>query len=73
MKIVHKLQDILHFLTRFPFEEKYREQLELDVIAMNYRSERLVAVVIMFMQIFMILTFTMRPGSIFQAFAGSAM
>lgn len=65
MKIVHKLQDILRFLTRFPFEEKYREQLELDVIAMNYRSERLVAVVIMFMQIFMILTFTMRPGSIF--------
>ena len=54
MKIVHKLQDILRFLTRFPFEEKYREQLELDVIAMNYRSERLVAVVIMFMQIFMV-------------------
>ena len=68
MNIIHKLQDIFRSLTHFPYEEKYREQLELDVIAMNYRSERVVAFVIMFMQIFMILTFTLRPGSIFSSF-----
>lgn len=68
MNIIHKLQDIFRSLTHFPYEEKYREQLELDVIAMNYRSERVVAFVVMFMQIFMILTFTLRPGSIFSSF-----
>ena len=51
MNIIHKLQDIFRSLTHFPYEEKYREQLELDVIAMNYRSERVVAFVVMFMQI----------------------
>lgn len=68
MNTIQKIQNIFRFLTHFPYEEKYREQLELDVIAMNFRSERVVAVAIMFMQIFMILAFTLRPGSIFFSF-----
>ena len=68
MKIFHKLKDKLHFLTHFPYEETYRERLELDVISSNYRSERVIAVAMLLIQVIMILIFTLRPGSIFLSF-----
>ena len=68
MKILHKLKDKLHFLTHFPYEETYREQLEQGIISRNYRSERVIAFVMMFMQIFMISVFTLRTGGIFLSF-----
>ena len=68
MKIFHKLKDKLHFLTHFPYEEAYRERLEMDVISSNYQSERVIAFVMLFTQIIMILIFTLRPGNIFYSF-----
>lgn len=68
MKIFHKLKDKLHFLTHFPYEETYRERLELGVISSNYRSERVIAFAMLLTQIIMILIFTLRPGSIFLSF-----
>lgn len=68
MKTFHKLKEKLHFLTHFPYENRYREQLELGVISMNYRSERIIAFVMLLMQIIMILIFLLRPGSIFFSF-----
>lgn len=68
MKTFHKLKDKLHSLTHFPYEETYREKLEQGLISENYRSERVIAFAMLFMQIFMILIFTMRPGSIFLSF-----
>lgn len=68
MKIFNKLKEKLHFLTHFPYEDTYREQLELGAVARNYRSERVIAFVTLFMQIFMILVFALRPGSIFLSF-----
>lgn len=64
MKTFYKLKDKLHFLTHFPYEETYRDQLEYGLISKNYRTERVIAFVMMFMQIFMILVFTLRPGNI---------
>lgn len=68
MKIFYKFKDTLHFLTRFPYQEEYREQLELDVISMNYRSERVIAFTMLIMQVFMILVFASRPGNILLSF-----
>lgn len=58
----------MHFLTHFPYEEIYREQLEQNLISKNYRSERVIAFAMLFIQIFMILVFTLRPGNIFLSF-----
>lgn len=68
MKIFNKLKEKLHFLTHFPYEDTYREQLELGAISRNYRSERVISFVMLFIQIFMILIFALRPGSIFLSF-----
>lgn len=37
------LKEKLHSLIRFPYEEKYRDQLELEMVSLNYRSERTIA------------------------------
>ena len=68
MMIFNKLKDKLHFLTHFPYEETYRERLELGVISSNYRSERVIAFAMLLTQIIMILIFTLRPGNIFFSF-----
>lgn len=68
MKTFNKLKDKLHFLTHFPYEDTYREQLEQGLISRNFRSERVIAFVMLFMQIFMILVFTLRTGNIFYSF-----
>ena len=68
MKTFNKLKDKLHFLTHFPYEETYREQLEQGLISRNFRSERVIAFAMLFMQIFMILVFTLRTGNIFYSF-----
>ena len=68
MKTFNKLKDKLHFLTHFPYEETYREQLEQGLISRNFRSERVIAFVMLVMQIFMILIFTLRTGNIFYSF-----
>ena len=62
------LKDKLHSLIYFPYEEKYRDQLELGMVSLNYKSERVIAWVMLVTQIFMILVFTFRPGSIFYSF-----
>ena len=62
------LKDKLHSLIYFPYEEKYRDQLELGMVSLNYKSERVIAWVMLITQIFMILVFTFRPGSIFYSF-----
>ena len=38
MKIFNKLKEKWHFLTHFPYEDTYREQLELGAISRNYQS-----------------------------------
>lgn len=68
MKIFHKLKEKLHSLTHFPYEETYREPLEQGLISRNYRSERVIAFAMLFIQMFMILVFTLRTGSIFLSF-----
>ncbi|MFQ7551376.1 MAG: GGDEF domain-containing protein [Blautia marasmi] len=62
------LKEKLHSLIRFPYEEKYRDQLELEMVSLNYRSERTIAFFMLVMQLFLILVFTLRPGSIFYSF-----
>lgn len=61
------LKDKLHFLIRFPYEEN-REQLELGMVSINYKSERIIAYVMLIMQIFMILLFIVRPVNAFHSF-----
>ena len=58
------LKDKLYSLIHFPYEEKYRDQLELGMVSLNYKSERVIAYVMLVMQLFLILVFTLRPGSI---------
>lgn len=65
MKILQKMGRKLRELLRFPYDEACREQLELGVVAMNYRSERTIAYVMLLMQVFMVAVFTLRPGGIF--------
>lgn len=67
-KGLNMLKDKLHSLIYFPYEEKYRDQLELGMVSLNYKSERVIAWVMLITQIFMILVFTFRPGSIFYSF-----
>lgn len=55
------LKEKLHSLIRFPYEEKYRDQLELGMVSLNYKSERTIAFVMLVMQLFMIIVFTFRP------------
>lgn len=62
------LKEKLHSLIRFPYEEKYRDQLELEMVSLNYRSERTIAFFMLVMQLFMIIVFTFRPGSIFYSY-----
>ena len=62
------LKDKLYSLIHFPYEEKYRDQLELGMVSLNYKSERVIAYVMLVMQLFLILVFTLRPGSIFYSF-----
>ncbi len=62
------LKEKLHSLIRFPYEEKYRDQLELGMVSLNYKSERTIAFVMLVMQLFMIIVFTFRPGSIFYSY-----
>lgn len=59
-----KLKDAFRLLIFFPYEEEHRDQLKLEMVNMNFNSERIVAYVMMLMQVFMILVFTMRPGGI---------
>ena len=67
-KGLNMLKDKLHSLIYFPYEEKYRDQLELGMVSLNYKSERVIAWVMLITQIFMILVFTFRPGSIIYSF-----
>ena len=62
------LKEKLHSLIRFPYEEKYRDQLELGMVSLNYRSERTIAFLMLVMQLFMIIVFTFRPGNIFYSY-----
>lgn len=62
------LKDKLHTLIRFPYEEKYRDQLELGMISTNYKSERVISYIMLVMQIFMILVFLPQPGKFFHSF-----
>lgn len=68
MKRMRKLKEEIRYLLRFPYEEAYRERLELDLIALNFRSERIIAYAMLLLQFFMILVFSLRPGSIFLSF-----
>lgn len=62
------LKEKLHSLIRFPYEEKYRDQLELGMVSLNYNSERIIACLMLVMQLFMIIVFTFRPGNIFYSY-----
>lgn len=46
------LKDKLYSLIHFPYEEKYRDQLELGMVSLNYKSERVIAYVMLVMQLF---------------------
>lgn len=62
------LKHKFHTLIQFPYEEKYRNQLELGMISANYKSERIIAYVMLAMQLFMILIFLLQPEKLFRSF-----
>lgn len=55
---------ILSFF-QFPYEKDIRDQLELGLISLNYKSERFIAYTMLILQLFMILIFSIRSGGIF--------
>lgn len=65
MKILQNLKSILPSTGAFPYEDEHQKQLELGIISMNYRSERVIAYCILTLQIIMILIFSLHPGNIF--------
>ena len=59
------LKNKLRSLFYFPYDERYRSQMELEMVARNYRSERVIAYVMLVLQLFMVSVFASRTGGIF--------